>query len=194
MSELSRLEESVIRQAHKKGQLKLEQAEAEAQKQFKKDQREFNDEFAYEEELALEALKHKYEHQIQQVENRRRQSSLIGKQKLIIGMFDQAVEEMNQWPKETHLKFINQVLELYHDNYLRIQFGEYTLKHLEDQDLETLKKDFNKIKINSHPIDKQGGFIISIGRVDYNYIYAKLVEATRHDLSAEIAKRVFSET
>lgn len=193
MSELTRLQASVIEQAHKKGQLKLDRAKEEAAKQFEKDSRDFHDNFVYEEELALDRMKNQYEQQIQQVENRRRQSALIGKQKMIVSMFDQAIDAMNHWSKEEHLKFVYQVLEMYHDNYLRIQFGEYTLKHFTEEDLSALKAEFNKIKINLHPIEKKGGFIISIGRVDYNYIYSKLVDATRHDMSAEIAKRVFNE-
>jgi len=191
MSELTQLKDSVLAQANEKGQLKLERAQHEHAKEYQTKR----DQLIHEKEALrrhkINELKDSHMRRMQQISNQQRLTSLNSKQQVLTVLFDGAVEVMNNWSSEEQLEFVRKILKKFEDREVILTFGEITKKVLTDTEVNQLETDFPNVSINDDIIAKEGGFILTEDRIDYNYLYTKLVEATRNEINLEIAKEAF---
>lgn len=191
MSELTQLKDSVLAQANEKGQLKLERAQHEHAKEYQTKR----DQLIHEKEALrrhkINELKDSHMRRMQQISNQQRLTTLNSKQQVLTVLFDGAVEVMNNWSSEEQLEFVRKILKKFEDREVILTFGEITKKVLTDTEVNQLETDFPNVSINDDIIAKEGGFILTEDRIDYNYLYTKLVEATRNEINLEIAKEAF---
>lgn len=191
MSELTQLKDSVLAQANEKGQLKLERAQHEHAKEYqtKRDQLIHDKEALRRHKIS--ELKDSYMRRMQQISNQQRLTSLNSKQQVLTVLFDGAVEVMNNWSSEEQLDFVRKILKKFEERELVLTFGELTKKVITETAIHQLKSEFPKVSIKDETIAKEGGFILTEDRIDFNYLYSKLVEATRNEINLEIAKEAF---
>lgn len=191
MSEFTQLERSVVKQAHQRGEKAVDRAKRRLESEYESKLEDRREQMTAQYQLERATMRRELEQQTQQLQNKRRLLSLEAKQNILDELFAAAIQEMNHGSRDEQLTFLYKVLEKYHDQEMTVKFGEYTRQHLNDEDIHALYYHFPQIKIAEDVILRQGGFVITQDRIDYNYLYAKLVEATQKDLSLTIASQIF---
>lgn len=193
MSELTQLKDSVLTQANDRGQLRLEKAQQEHAKEYQIKRDKMLQDKSTQRRQILSELKDQHQKLMQQIANQERLSSLTSKQEVLQGLFSGAVDYMNDWSRDEQLKFIHQVLALYPSTPLTLKFGELTFTKLTESDLMDLTKAYPHIEIEATTFPSEGGFVLTEGKIDYNYLYSLLVSATRDEINLMIAQEVFDE-
>lgn len=193
MSELTQLKDSVLTQANEKGQLKLERAQQEHIKEYEhKREQLLHDKDALR-RLRINELKGEHMRKMQQISNQQRLTSLNSKQQVLGALFNGAVETLTTWSSEDHLTFIQRVLSKYEAADLTLKLGELTKEALTNEDRERLVNQYPNVSIVDEAYPREGGFVLTEGRIDYNYLYSELVEDTRKEINLSVAKEVFGE-
>lgn len=193
MSELTQLKDSVLTQANEKGQLKLERAQQEHSKEYEhKHEQLLHDKEALRRQR-INDLKGEHMRKMQQVSNQLRLTSLNSKQQVLGSLFDGAVETLTKWSSEEHLAFIQRVLNKYEDAELTLKFGELTKEILTSEATEQLENQYPNVTIIDETYPREGGFVLTEGRIDYNYLYSELVDDIRKVINLNVAKEVFGE-
>ena len=185
MSEFTQLEKSVIDQAHERGEKAVERARHRLESEYENQLDDRQEQMTTRFHSDKSAMRKELEQQTQQLQNKRRLLSLEAKQNILTELFASAAQKMNHWSRDEQLTFLYQVLNF------SIKFGEYTRNQLTDEDIQALYQNFQEIHVEEEVFLRQGGFVITKGRIDYNYLYTNLVEASKEDLGLDIASRVF---
>ena len=97
----------------------------------------------------------------QQIENKKRQSTLVTKQRVLKDLFADAYEAMVAWPLEKEMQFVDAVLERYQGQVVTLTFG--------------------------------AGFVLSVGKIDDNYLYRDLVDSIWEQESYQMAASIFTD-
>lgn len=193
MSELTQLKDSVLTQANDRGQLRLEKAQQEHAKEYEKKKEKLLFDKEAQRRQRVTELKNQHQKEIQQIKNKERLSSLKSKQAVLQELFGGAVDAMNQWSGEKQLQFVHQVLALYETRPMKLKFGEITRAKFAEKDVASLTQAYPHIKVESETIPREGGFVLTEEKIDYNYLYRLLVDATRDEINLSIAQQVFDE-
>lgn len=191
MSEFTQLEKSVIDQAHERGEKAVERARHRLESEYENQLDDRQEQMTTRFHSDKSAMRKELEQQTQQLQNKRRLLSLEAKQNILTELFASAAQKMNHWSRDEQLTFLYQVLNKYQAQNFSIKFGEYTRNQLTDEDIQALYQNFQEIHVEEEIFLRQGGFVITKGRIDYNYLYTNLVEASKEDLGLDIASRVF---
>lgn len=192
MGELEQLRISVLEQAHRRGKLNLQRSCEKLEENYHKANQAQIDhlEETYRQKHATMAKE--YERQIQQIKNKRRQTSLSSKQAILTELFAGAIDTMNHWSRDRQLEFLNQVLSVYAEEETEIQLAEMTDRLLSGEDKQALLATYPQLKLNDEIIPGEAGFVLIQGEVIYNYIYRRLVEETKKDYNTEVANQIFN--
>ncbi|HEV0080575.1 TPA: hypothetical protein VW697_001851, partial [Streptococcus pneumoniae] len=175
MSNLENLRESVIEQAHEKGSMKLLDSKKKIDDEFEMQKSVIVKKKEAEHERKLKELQQKYQIIFQQLKNKERQSTLVSKQKILKELFQSALIEMESWSADKEMEFIYRILERYSQQEVIVTFGERTLAKFNLEQLEKLKFSFPNHLFSEQPISNESGLLISIGKIDDNYLYKTLI-------------------
>lgn len=175
MSNLENLRESVIEQAHEKGRMKLLDSKKKIDDEFEMQKSLIIKKKEAEHERKLKELQQKYQIIFQQLKNKERQSTLVSKQKILKELFQSALLEMESWSADKEMEFIYRILERYSQQEVIVTFGERTLAKFNLEQLEKLKFSFPNYLFSEQPISNESGLLISIGKIDDNYLYLSLI-------------------
>lgn len=192
MGELEQLRISVLEQAHRRGKLNLQRSCEKLEENYNKANQAQIDhlEETYHQKHA--AMSKEYERKIQQIKNKRRQTALSSKQAILTELFAGAIDAMNHWSRDRQLEFLNQVLPAYAEEDTEIQLAEMTDHVLSEEDKQDLLSKYPHLKLNDEVISGEGGFVLTQGKIIYNYIYRRLVEETKKDYNTEVANQIFN--
>lgn len=193
MSELTQLKDSVLTQANEKGQLKLERAQQEHIKEYEHKREQLLHDKEVLRRLKINELKGEHMRKMQQISNQQRLTSLNSKQQVLDTLFNGAVDMLTAWSSQEHLSFMQKVLTKYEDADLTLKFGNLTREVLTDEDLTHFSEQFPNVKISEETYPREGGFVLTEDRIDYNYLYTELVDDTRKAINLSVAKEVFGE-
>lgn len=193
MSELTQLKDSVLTQANEKGQLKLERAQHEHTKEYDHKREQLLHDKEVLRRQKINEIKGEHMRLMQQMSNQQRLTSLNSKQQVLDALFNGAVETMTNWTNEEHLLFIQSVLSQYGETELTLIFGSLTKEKLTEDDLSQLNKQYPNVTILEESKPREAGFVLTEGRIDYNYLFTELVNDTRKVINLQIAKEVFGE-
>ena len=174
MSNLENLRESVIEQAHEKGRMKLLDSKKKIDDEFEMQKSVIVKKKEAEHERKLKDLQQKYQIIFQQLKNKERQSTLVSKQKILKELFQSALIEME-----------------YSQQEVIVTFGERTLAKFNLEQLEKLKFSFPNHLFSEQPISNESGLLISIGKIDDNYLYKTLIGSISKEESSSIANQIF---
>lgn len=191
MSNLENLRESVIEQAHEKGRMKLLDSKKKIDDEFEMQKSLIIKKKEAEHERKLKELQQKYQIIFQQLKNKERQSTLVSKQKILKELFQSALLEMESWSADKEMEFIYRILERYSQQEVIVTFGERTLAKFNLEQLEKLKFSFPNYLFSEQPISNESGLLISIGKIDYNYLYKTLIGSISKEESSSIANQIF---
>ena len=193
MSDISDLKASVLEQAHEKGRLLLAEATEKIEQEAKEREAQLVRQKLGQREQQLKEISRRSQRDIQQLENQKRQSTLVIKQRVLRELFEEAYAQMVTWSQAEEEHFLKSVLAKYPDEELTLVFGALSAEKFNSSQLEGLKKVFPQVHFSDQFIADQAGFVLSQGRVDDSYLYRDLLDSVWQEESYRLAQDIFKD-
>ena len=193
MSDISDLKASVLEQAHEKGRLLLAEATEKIEQEAKEREAQLVRQKLGQREQQLKEISRRSQRDIQQLENQKRQSTLVIKQRVLRELFEEAYAQMMAWSPAEEEHFLKSVLAKYPEEELTLTFGALSAEKFSSSQLEGLKKAFPKVSFSDQSIAGQAGFVLSQGRVDDSYLYRDLLDSVWQEESYRLAQDIFKD-
>ena len=193
MSDISDLKASVLEQAHEKGRLLLAEATEKIEQEAKEREAQLVRQKLGQREQQLKEISRRSQREIQQLENQKRQSTLVIKQRVLRELFEEAYAQMVAWSQAEEEHFLKSVLAKYPEEELTLAFGTLSAEKFSFSQLEDLKKAFPNVSFSDQSIASQAGFVLSQGRVDDSYLYRDLLDSVWQEESYRLAQDIFKD-
>ena len=193
MSDISDLKASVLEQAHEKGRLLLAEATEKIEQEAKEREAQLVRQKLGQREQQLKEISRRSQRDIQQLENQKRQSTLVIKQRVLRELFEEAYAQMTAWSPAEEEHFLKSVLAKYPEKELALTFGALSAEKFSSSQLEDLKKVFPNVSFSDQSIASQAGFVLSQGRVDDSYLYRDLLDSVWQEESYRLAQDIFKD-
>ena len=193
MSDISDLKASVLEQAHEKGRLLLAEATEKIEQEAKEREAQLVRQKLGQREQQLKEISRRSQRDIQQLENQKRQSTLVIKQRVLRELFEEAYAQMAAWSQIEEERFLKSVLAKYPEEEMTLVFGALSAEKFSSSQLEGLKKVFPKVSFSDQSIAGQAGFLLSQGRVDDSYLYLDLLDSVWQEESYRLAQDIFKD-
>ena len=193
MSDISDLKASVLEQAHEKGRLLLAEATEKIEQEAKEREAQLVRQKLAQREQQLKEISRRSQRDIQQLENQKRQSTLVIKQRVLRELFEEAYAQMMAWSPAEEEHFLKSVLAKYPEKELALTFGALSAEKFSSSQLEDLKKSFPQVHFSDQSIAGQAGFVLSQGRVDDSYLYRDLLDSVWQEESYRLAQDIFKD-
>ncbi len=193
MSDISDLKASVLEQAHEKGRLLLAEATEKIEQEAKEREAQLVRQKLGQREQQLKEISRRSQRDIQQLENQKRQSTLVIKQRVLRELFEEAYAQMVAWSPAEEEHFLKSVLAKYPEEELVLVFGALSAEKFSFSQLEDLKKAFPQVHFSDQSIAGQAGFVLSQGRVDDSYLYRDLLDSVWQEESYRLAQDIFKD-
>lgn len=193
MSDISDLKASVLEQAHEKGRLLLAKATEKIEQEAKEREAQLVRQKLGQREQQLKEISRRSQRDIQQLENQKRQSTLVIKQRVLRELFEEAYAQMVAWSPAEEEHFLKSVLAKYPEEELTLTFGALSAEKFSSSQLEDLKKAFPNVSFSDQSIASQAGFVLSQGRVDDSYLYRDLLDSVWQEESYRLAQDIFKD-
>ena len=193
MSDISDLKASVLEQAHEKGRLLLAEATEKIEQEAKEREAQLVRQKLGQREQQLKEISRRSQRDIQQLENQKRQSTLVIKQRVLRELFEEAYAQMVAWSPAEEEHFLKSALAKYPEEELTLTFGALSAKKFSTNQLEDLKKAFPNVSFSDQSIAGQAGFVLSQGRVDDSYLYRDLLDSVWQEESYRLAQDIFKD-
>ena len=193
MSDISDLKASVLEQAHEKGRLFLAEATEKIEQEAKEREAQLVRQKLGQREQQLKEISRRSQRDIQQLENQKRQSTLVIKQRVLRELVEEAYAQMAAWSPAEEEHFLKSVLAKYPEEELTLTFGALSAEKFNTIKLEDLKKVFPQVHFSDQFIANQAGFVLSQGRVDDSYLYRDLLNSVWQEESYRLAQDIFKD-
>ena len=193
MSDISDLKASVLEQAHEKGRLLLVEATEKIEQEAKEREAQLVRQKLGQREQQLKEISRRSQRDIQQLENQKRQSTLVIKQRVLRELFEEGYAQMVAWSPDEEEHFLKSVLAKYPEEELTLAFGALSAEKFSSSQLEDLKKAFPQVHFSDQSIAGQAGFVLSQGRVDDSYLYRDLLDSVWQEESYRLAQDIFKD-
>ena len=193
MSDISDLKASVLEQAHEKGRLLLAEATEKIEQEAKEREAQLVRQKLGQREQQLKEISRCSQREIQQLENQKRQSTLVIKQRVLRELFEEGYAQMVAWSPDEEEHFLKSVLAKYPEEELTLVFGALSAEKFNSIKLEDLKKVFPQVHFSDQSIAGQAGFVLSQGRVDDSYLYRDLLDSVWQEESYRLAQDIFKD-
>ena len=193
MDEHTQLKDSILAQAHEKGRKLVEEAkESILKEEAVQEERLIQDKLNQRSEQ-LKRIQRQLQRETQQIENKKRQSTLVTKQRVLKDLFAEAYEAMAAWPLEKEVQFVEDVLDHYQGQAVTLTFGAVSAAKFGPADLEHLRQSYQDLTVSEATIPAQAGFVLSVGKIDDNYLYRDLVDSIWEQESYQMAASIFTD-
>lgn len=193
MDEHTQLKDSILAQAHEKGRRLVEEAkESVLKEEAVQEERLIQDKLNQRSEQ-LKRIQRQLQRETQQIENKKRQSTLVTKQRVLKDLFADAYEAMAAWPLEKEVQFVDAVLDRYQGQDVTLTFGATSVAKFDPVALEKLKQTHQNVTVAEATIPAQAGFVLSVGKIDDNYLYRDLVDSIWEQESYQMAANIFTD-
>lgn len=193
MDEHTQLKDSILAQAHEKGRKLVEEAkESVLKEEAVQEERLIQDKLNQRSEQ-LKRIQRQLQRETQQIENKKRQSTLVTKQRVLKDLFAEAYEAMAAWPLEKEVHFVEAVLDRYQGQAVTLTFGAVSASKFGPADLEHLRQAYQDLTVSEATIPAQAGFVLSVGKIDDNYLYRDLVDSIWEQESYQMAASIFTD-
>lgn len=189
----SHLRDSVLEQAHENGRQLLADAKESIEHEAKEQEAQLKQEKLQQREQEIKAINRQVQREVQQLENKKRQSTLATKQGILKELFAGAYEQMAVWSVEQEQAFLEQVLKKYPQEELVLTVGSRTLVKYSAGQLERLLEHYPHVRLASSLVNGEAGFLLSQGNIDDNYLYRNLVDSLWQEESYQLAQTIFQD-
>lgn len=121
-----------------------------------------------------------------------RQAALNKKQLYLNQLFEEVVLKMSQWSAEEFQQFLASQLQLLPlEGVATIQLGEYSAGKITQAQLDQWGTEKIQWRLSETFIPNESGFIVAQGGLDYNFLFATLVEEIQKTEGFKIAETLF---
>ena len=193
MDEQTQLKDSILAQAHEKGRKLLEEAkETILKEETAQEERLIQDKLNQRSEQ-LKRIQRQLQRETQQIENKKRQSTLVTKQRVLKDLFADAYEAMVAWPLDKEMQFVDAVLDRYQGQVVTLTFGAVSASKFDPAALDRWKQTHQNVTVADATILAQAGFVLSVGKIDDNYLYRDLVDSIWEQESYQMAASIFTD-
>lgn len=193
MDEHTQLKDSILAQAHEKGRRLVEEAkESILKEEAVQEERLIQDKLNQRSEQ-FKRIQRQLQRETQQIENKKRQSTLVTKQRVLKDLFAEAYEAMAAWPLEKEVQFVDAVLDRYQGQDVTLTFGATSAAKFDPVDLVKWKQTHPNVTVADATIPAQAGFVLSVGKIDDNYLYRDLVDSIWEQESYQMAASIFTD-
>ncbi|AZQ41051.1 hypothetical protein [Streptococcus periodonticum] len=189
----SQLRDSVLEQAHENGRQLVANAQETLDRETKEQKARLKQEKMQQREQEVKVLKRQVQREVQQLENEKRQSTLVTKQRILKELFAGAYEQMAAWSLKQEQAFLEQILKKYPQEELVLTVGSRTLVKYSAGQLERLLEHYPHVRLASSPVNGEAGFLLSRGNIDDNYLYRNLVDSLWQEESYQLAQTIFQD-
>ena len=193
MTDYSQLKDSILEQANEKGRKLVAEATAKVQAESQLQEARLVEEKLHQRAVQLQTIERRLQRESQQIENQKRQSTLVTKQRVLKELFADAYQKMATWSRQEELAFLHRVLPRYADRAMVLTLGAVTAEKLTDQDRQDLIEAYPQLQLAKETLAQEAGFVLSFGKVDASYLYRDLVDAVREEQSFHMAASIFKE-
>lgn len=193
MTDYSQLKDSILEQAHEKGRKLVAEATAKVQAEAQLQEARLVEEKLHQRAVQLQTIERRLQRESQQIENQKRQSTLVTKQRVLKELFADAYQKMATWSRQEELAFLHRILPRYADQATVLTLGAVTAEKLTDQDRQDLIEAYPQLQLATETLTQEAGFVLSFGKVDASYLYRDLVDAVREEQSFHMAASIFKE-
>ena len=193
MTDYSQLKDSILEQAHEKGRKLVAEATAKVQAEAQLQEARLVEEKLHQRAVQLQTIERHLQRESQQIENQKRQSTLVTKQRVLKELFADAYQKMATWSRQEELAFLHRILPRYADQATVLTLGAVTAEKLTDQDRQDLIEAYPQLQLATETLAQEAGFVLSFGKVDASYLYRDLVDAVREEQSFHMAASIFKE-
>lgn len=193
MDEQTQLKDSILAQAHEKGRKLLEEAKETILKEETAQEECLIQDKLNQRSEQLKRIQRQLQRETQQIENKKRQSTLVTKQRVLKDLFADAYEAMAAWPLEKEMQFVDAVLDRYQGQDVTLTFGAVSAAKFDSAALERLKQTHQNVTVADAMIPAQAGFVLSVGKIDDNYLYRDLVDSIWEQESYQMAASIFTD-
>lgn len=193
MDEQTQLKDSILAQAHEKGRKLLEEAKETILKEETAQEERLIQEKLNQRSEQLKRIQRQLQRETQQIENKKRQSTLVTKQRVLKDLFADAYEAMAAWPLEKEVQFVDAVLDRYQGQDVTLTFGATSAAKFDPVALEKWKQTHPNVTVVDETIPAQAGFVLSVGKIDDNYLYRDLVDSIWEQESYQMAASIFTD-
>ena len=193
MTDYSQLKDSILEQAHEKGRKLVAEATVKVQEESQLQEARLVEEKLHQRAVQLQTIERHLQRESQQIENQKRQSTLVTKQRVLKELFADAYQKMATWSRQEELAFLHRVLSRYADQAMVLTFGAVTAEKLTDKYLQDLIEAYPQLQLAKETLAQEAGFVLSFGKVDASYLYRDLVDAVREEQSFHMAASIFKE-
>lgn len=191
MGDISQLKDSVLGQAHEKGRLLL----AEAQEKIKQDSQaslsRLEQDKLQQRQARLKDISRRAQRELQQLENQKRQSTLVTKQRVLQELFEEAAQTLEAWTAQQEWAFLDGVLQAHQGQELVLTLGALSRQKYGSGELEKLLQAYPQVRLAEETLPGQAGFVLSQGQIDETYLYRELVDAIWQEESYRLAQDIF---
>lgn len=193
MDEQTQLKDSILAQAHEKGRKLLEEAKETILKEETAQEERLIEDKLNQRSEQLKRIQRQLQRETQQIENKKRQSTLVTKQRVLKDLFADAYEAMAAWPLEKEVQFVDAVLDRYQGQDVTLTFGATSAAKFDPVALEKWKQTHPNVTVADETIPTQAGFVLSVGKIDDNYLYRDLVDSIWEQESYQMAASIFTD-
>lgn len=188
--------EKIVEQILEKGQTEIQDFERIEKKRIDENTKVQQEALVFQETSLLQKNEEKAKKEFKQKQNRQqleiRQGTLNKKQEYLEALFTEAVSSMNAWSEQEFQTFVKQSLaELPIDGEASIVLGELSQGKINQKWLDDNQLGQLKLVLKTETIVGQGGVVVTQSGIEYNFLFASLVQEIQMQESYTIAEMLF---
>lgn len=188
--------EKIVEQILEKGQTEVSALKATEMKRIDREYQEQEEALILQESKIIEKNEEQTKKTFKQKQNRQqleiKQATLNQKQGYLEQLFTESVERMNLWSESEFQTFVEQILaQMPIEGECLVQLGAFSKGKLSDEWLLVHSTDQLTLKLAKDVIPAVGGFIIAKEGIEYNFLFATLVQEIKKMDSFKIAEMLF---
>ena len=185
MSEMESLRQAILAQVTEEGEALLRRARHEHHDLLEKAEAQAMAERDRHRQQALNQVRSRYQQQLQQVDYQKRQAKLTE-------LFTEALARMEAWDSQQIWQFMEPVLNQFTGQAFELALGEDTQAKFSQDQLDQLQARYPDMALRV-PLRHETGFVITLGRIEYNYLFRELLTAIYEEEGYQIANQIFAD-
>ncbi|MBP2098103.1 hypothetical protein [Enterococcus rivorum] len=188
--------EKIVEQILEKGQTEIQDFEKIEKKRIDENSKAQQEALVLQETTLIQKNEVKAKKNFKQKQNRQqleiRQGTLNRKQEYLESLFAEAVSSMNAWSEPEFQTFVKQsVAQLPITGEAFISLGELSQGKINQKWLDDNQTAQLKLILKDETIGGQGGVVVAQSGVEYNFLFASLVQEIQKQESYTIAEMLF---
>lgn len=123
-----------------------------------------------------------------------RQKVLTRKQDLLNDLFEALTDRMNHWGQGEFQEFMEGILpKVPVSGEAEIILGEYSKGLITPEWLEQFRSLDRVYTLSEEQVDRQGGFVVRQGKIEYNFLFSSLVEELKEKEGFYVSQQLFQQ-